>query len=168
MACAACAEKLKTELTWDSSSAFAQSILFGIGAAILGLIAFAVFAIATGIMIGYVSLAVGWMVGKAMLKGSGGITGRRYQAVAVLLTYLSVTLARIPIWIHYRPDLMSAIPRLIPHALIFPFVRFADDPFGGAMGAIILFVGLSIAFRLTAGRQVQVNGPFENKAPALP
>jgi hypothetical protein len=40
---------------------------------------------------------VGWMVGTAMMKGSGGLGGRRYQVVALLLTYAAVSLAAIPI-----------------------------------------------------------------------
>jgi hypothetical protein len=48
-------------------------------------------------MIGYISLAVGWLVGKAMMKGSGGLGGRRYQIVAVLFTYAAVSIAAIPI-----------------------------------------------------------------------
>jgi hypothetical protein len=48
-------------------------------------------------MIGYVSLAVGWMVGKAMMKGSGGLGGRRYQIAAVLFTYAAVSVAAVPI-----------------------------------------------------------------------
>jgi divalent metal cation (Fe/Co/Zn/Cd) transporter len=78
-----------------------RALLFGGAAAIAGLILYATFAIVTGIMIGYISLAVGWMVGKAMMKGSNGVGGRRYQIAAVLLTYAAVSMAAIPIWIHY-------------------------------------------------------------------
>ena len=73
--------------------------MFGAAAAIAGLALYATVSIATGLMIGYVSLAVGWMVGKAMMKGSGGIGGRRYQIVALLLTYAAVSVAAIPIGI---------------------------------------------------------------------
>ena len=34
---------------------------------------------------------------KAMMKGSGGIGGRRYQVAALLLTYGSVSMAAVPI-----------------------------------------------------------------------
>ena len=55
-------------------------------------------------MIGYVSLAVGWMVGTAMKRGSGGIGGRRYQITAALLTYAAVSMAAVPVWIHYAME----------------------------------------------------------------
>jgi len=101
MACATCAEKMRGELAKDTHAAFMRALLYGAGAALLGMILYATFAITTGIIIGYVSLAVGWLVGKAMIKGSGGVGGRRYQIAAALLTYAAVSTAAIPIWIHY-------------------------------------------------------------------
>jgi hypothetical protein len=88
MACLGCAEKARGELAKDTHAAYMRGLLYGIGAAVVGMILYATFAITTGIIIGYVSLAVGWMVGNAILKGSGGVGGRRYQITAVLLTYL--------------------------------------------------------------------------------
>jgi len=99
MACSACAERLKTSIPKDSHAAFARAVTFGAGAAIVGLALYAVVGIVTGLMIGYVSLAVGWLVGKAMMKGSGGLGGRRYQIVAVLFTYAAVSMAAIPMTI---------------------------------------------------------------------
>jgi len=96
MACGACAERLKNSIPKDSHAAFARAVTFGAGAAVAGLALYAVVGIVTGLMIGYVSLAVGWIVAKAMMKGSGGLGGRRYQIVAVLFTYAAVSLAAIP------------------------------------------------------------------------
>src|ERR1700688_524221 len=101
IACSRCAEKMRGTLATDSHAAFTRALLYGIGAAILGMILYAVFEIATGLIVGYVSLAVGWMVGTAMMKGSHGVGGRRYQIVAVLLTYAAVSMAAAPVWIHY-------------------------------------------------------------------
>ena len=104
MACRACAEKVQSELPQDSHAAYMRALIFGIGAAIAGLILYAAFEIGTGLIIGYVSLAVGWMVGKAMITGSGGHGGRRYQITAALLTYAAVSMAAIPIWFHYAGE----------------------------------------------------------------
>jgi hypothetical protein len=92
------------ELARDTHAAYVRAILFGVGAAILGTILYATFAIVTGIVIGYAALAVGWLVGKAMIKGSNGVGGRRYQIVAVLLTYAAVSTAAIPVWIHFSGE----------------------------------------------------------------
>jgi hypothetical protein len=46
-----------------------------------------------------------------------------------------------------------------------PFLQL-QDPIQGAIGLVILFVGIRIAWKLTAGRSVDIIGPF-NTAPAL-
>ena len=104
MTCPGCAEKMRGELAQDTHAAYVRAIPFGVGAAILGMILYATFAIVTGIVIGYAALAVGWLVGKAMITGSNGVGGRRYQIVAVLLTYAAVSTAAIPVWIHYSGE----------------------------------------------------------------
>jgi hypothetical protein len=104
MACENCARQVHDELAKDTHAAYMRALAFGIGAAIVGLILYATFTIMTGLAIGYVSLAVGWMVGKAMMKGSNGVGGRRYQITAVLLTYAAVSMAAIPIWMHYARE----------------------------------------------------------------
>jgi hypothetical protein len=97
MACESCVQELERQQPKDSHAGYARGLLFGIGAAIVGMIFYAGFTIVTGIYIGYVSLAVGWLVGKAIMLGSKGIGGRRYQIAAVILTYAAVSLAAIPI-----------------------------------------------------------------------
>jgi len=99
LACEGCTNQLKSQIPNDSHSAYVRGLLFGIGGAIVGLIVYAGLAIATTIVIGYFSLAVGFIVGKAMRFGSGGIGGRRYQIAAALLTYAAVSMAAIPIGI---------------------------------------------------------------------
>src|SRR5271157_387721 len=101
MACRGCAEKAQSELPQYSHADYLRGLLYGVGAAIAGLILYAAFEIATSLIIGYVSLAVGWMVGKAMMKGSNGVGGKRYQITAVLLTYAAVSTAAVPVVIHY-------------------------------------------------------------------
>ena len=75
--------------------------MLGIGAAIAGMIVYAAFTIVTGWYIGYLALGVGYLVAKAMKKGSHGLGGRRYQVAAVLLTYAAISVAAVPIGISY-------------------------------------------------------------------
>jgi hypothetical protein len=100
MACMPCGQKATANLPKDSHADFMRGLLFGVGGAVVGLAIYSTFAIATGLVIGYVSLAVGYIVGKAMKKGSNGAGGQRYQIAAVLLTYAAVSLSAIPIGIH--------------------------------------------------------------------
>lgn len=96
MACRACAERLQSSAPKDSHAAFVRAMIFGVAAAVIGLALYATVGIITGLEIGYVSLAVGWLVGTAMMKGSGGLGGRRYQLAAALFTYAAVSMAAIP------------------------------------------------------------------------
>src|SRR5580698_11051435 len=98
LACERCTTQLQAQLPKDNHAAFVRALMFGIGAGILGLIGYAAFSIITGIQIGYISLAVGWLVGKAMRTGSRGIGGRRYQIAAALFTYAAVSMAALPIY----------------------------------------------------------------------
>lgn len=89
-------QELERRQPKDSHAGYVRGLLFGAGAAIAGMIFYAGFTILTGIYIGYVSLAVGWLVGKAIMLGSKGIGGRRYQIAAIILTYAAVSIAAVP------------------------------------------------------------------------
>jgi hypothetical protein len=187
--CANCAQRVKDQMPKDTHRAFVRGILFGIGGAILGLGLYVVFALATGLMIGFVSLAVGLIVGKAIIMGSGGAGGRRYQVAAVLLTYAAVSLAAVPIAISQNMKQRSAQqhsqtkdsatvgePKMSPIkavgtlalvGLASPFLELAD-PVHGLIGLVILFVGIRIAWKITAGTRVNIIGPINEAVPATP
>lgn len=99
LTCESCVDRVKAQTPKDTHSALVRGVLFGVGGALVGLILYSAFGIITGLVIGYVSLAVGYIVGKAILKGSGGIGGRRYQIAAAILTYAAVSMSAIPIGI---------------------------------------------------------------------
>ncbi|HXE33597.1 MAG TPA: hypothetical protein VN087_06775 [Verrucomicrobiae bacterium] len=207
LACDRCTTQLQTQLPKDSHAAFVRALMFGIGAAVLGLIGYAAFSIITGIRIGYISLAVGWLIGKAMRTGSRGIGGRRYQIAAALFTYAAVSMAALPIYFSQiskdkatkppqvktapanpgggaddaeRDDAASssggaAKPKMSPFAalgllallgLASPFLEL-QDPFHGAIGLIILFVGIRFAWQQTGAPKIDIVGPFQNRAPTL-
>jgi hypothetical protein len=169
MACPACTEKAAHAVPQDSHAAFMRALFFGVGAAIAGLALYATVEIATGWIIGYVSLAVGWMVGKAMMAGSKGIGGRRYQIAAVLLTYAAVSLAAIPVIIsrfEFPDGVMAVFGQLAWHGIASPFLAL-QDPLHGLIRLIILSVGIQIAWRITAGKKITgILGPFSASPPA--
>jgi hypothetical protein len=197
VACASCTERIKEQMPQDSHSAFVRGILCGVGGAILGLGIYVAFAMATGWIVGYISLAVGYIVGKAIVMGSSGIGGRRYQIAAILLTYGAVSLAAVPIAIsqqmkqksvqqHARVSdsaaasapaasapsasapKMSGPKALAVLALIglaSPFLELSN-PLHGIIGLIILFVGIRIAWTITADRSVKILGPISETVPA--
>lgn len=187
--CGPCVQRIKDQAPVDSHSAFVRGICFGVGGAILGLALYVGFALATGWIVGFVSLAVGYMVGKAIVFGSGGVGGRRYQVAAVLLTYIAVSMAAVPIAISQQmkqknaqqraqaSDSTTAVkPKMSPLkaigvlsivGLLSPFLDLAN-PAHGVIGLIILFVGIRIAWTLTAGRAVSIIGPINGPAPSMP
>ncbi len=97
MVCSACVAKLQGATTQDSHSAFVRALLCGIAGVIVGMVLYAAVGLLTGIVIGYMSLGVGFLVAKAMMLGSKGAGGRRYQITAAVLTYAAVSMAAIPI-----------------------------------------------------------------------
>ena len=188
-ACANCANKIRAQIPKDTHAAFVRSLLFGIAGAVAGFALYVIFALATGLVIGFVSLAVGFIVGKAMNFGSRGAGGRRYQLVAVLLTYLAVSMSAVPIAIYQMRQQHqaqaqtqaqssdTAAPRqhmsvakvigvLALVGIASPFLDL-QNPTHGIIGLVILFVGIRFAWRFTAGRTVSVSGPY-TPSPAAP
>src|SRR5262249_23590869 len=164
LACDWCFQQIKMRSPQDSHSTFVRAILFGIGGAIAGLILYSTFTIVTGIIIGYVSLAVGWLVGTAMKKGSQGLGGRRYRVAACALTYSAVSLSAIPIGISfYLKDKKPAAHASSNPANSSPSATSSNTPNGevvdipeapaskpkpaaGAIVATLLFAGLASPF----------------------
>jgi hypothetical protein len=210
-ACPICAEKMRSEVTLDGHAAYVRALTYGIGAAVIGLIGYALIAILLqGWVISYMSIGVGWIVGTAMMKGSNGVGGRRYQITAVVLTYAAVSMAAIPIMMHFagerrqqrqtqqqkleqeqhqleqesgqqpsepqpapraeKPqiDLMTWLGRVALLGLASPFLELSGNPFWGLMGLLILFFGMRIAWRMTAGRKFGIEGPFVFSPPSSP
>jgi uncharacterized protein (DUF983 family) len=175
--CAACTEKLQAQIPKDSHAAFVRAVLFGMGGAVVGLALYVTFALATGLIIGWVSVAVGYIVGKAMRMGSHGVGGRRYQVVAVLLTYFAVSMSAVPIAIqqsrlHHQPQAQEAstqprtpislgktIAVLARLGIASPILELRD-PVQGIIGLVILFVGIRFAWGFTAGRSLNISGPY--------
>src|SRR5215831_8944473 len=135
----------------DTQGAYPRALLFGLVGAAIGLALYAGFVIVTNIEIGYVSLAVGFIVAKAMMIGSKGIGGRQYQITAALLTYCAVSLSFIPIFLYLTHLSLGDVPlaKLIQIGLTAPFRELQSDTFRGLIGLVILFVGISIAWRMT-------------------
>lgn len=100
--CAECRTLLDPPVTGSRFGRLFKAGLFGLGAGLLGaLIWYAVRRI-TNMEIGLVAIVVGFMVGKAVRKGSGNRGGRGYQVMAVILTYCCIAA-------NYMPDIAQML-----------------------------------------------------------
>jgi hypothetical protein len=99
--CPACGERANAPPTGSRFGRFIKASLLGLIAGLAGaLIWFAIRRVAH-LEIGLVAILVGFMVGKAVRKGSGGQGGRGYQILAVVLTYCCICA-------NYMPDVLEA------------------------------------------------------------
>ncbi|MBZ4376015.1 hypothetical protein [Corallococcus sp. AS-1-6] len=94
--CPACREELGEAMKGGSkSSRFLTATMSGFGAAIVGALIYCGVGL-TGIRIGFSAILSGWLVGTAVFMGSDSRGGRGYHALAVVLTYLSVSASLSP------------------------------------------------------------------------
>ena len=100
LACPVCAQQAQSLVPPDEHKVFLQALSFGVAAAVLGCIGYALLRIVTGWTIGYAAIGVGYMVGWAMRRAAKQHGGRRYQWAAALLTYAAVAVAFVPVALH--------------------------------------------------------------------
>lgn len=168
--CPECAKQaVNGSLTGADHAAFMRAIVFGIGGAIVGLALYAAVTIAArGWTIGYLALAVGWLVAKAMLLGSSNRGGRHYQIVAALLTYGAISLSYVPAYLYIiynrhiaSHDWSAIVSRLVIYGIASPFLGLGRNLAFGALNLFIIFIGLRIAWRMTRARQLPIAGPYK-------
>ncbi len=74
----------------------ARAALLGAAAALLGTIVWYAIVKLTGHELGLVAIGVGLVVGIAVRRGGRGLGGWRFQALAMALTYVSITASYVP------------------------------------------------------------------------
>jgi len=93
--CKACADDLGGRA--GGKAAWLRGLWYGSGAALLGSIVWFAIIKILDMELGIIAVAVGLFVGFAVRKGSGGRGGWKYQALAMALTYASITAAYAPL-----------------------------------------------------------------------
>jgi hypothetical protein len=170
--------------------------LFGLGAGVVGaIIYFAVIAL-LNLEIGIVAILIGYMVGYSIRKGAHGRGGRRFQVLAVALTYASIAMAYTPIAVKsaLEPEsananvsaavssgptpstqppeaegsLFVALGAVFALVTVLPvLVVFGSLP-SSLISGVIIFVGLAQAWRMTGAPHVQTFGPYRVGTAASP
>lgn len=85
MVCEPCSEGIRAYLagTGSSGGRFMRALLLGVGAAAIGAIVYGLWMHFTKSEFALVTIAIGWFVGKAVRKGSGGLGGNRPAKVEI-------------------------------------------------------------------------------------
>ena len=178
-ACPACTARFQQANREGNHAQLVRATLFGLGGAAAGCALYAIVSVATGMEFSLLAIACGWLVGRAMRKGSGGAGGRKFQIVAVLLTYGAITTSYIPrviIDLQHKAAQKSDAPKVAPaqrpsvggffaaigvlaaFCLAAPFLGIASG--SGILGAVIIVIGLLQAWRAMAVSNAVVMGPY--------
>jgi hypothetical protein len=178
------AQMTETPRNWR---VFAVAGLFGLGAAIAGAILYYAVIAISNFEIGVVAIAIGFMVGWAVRKGAGGRGGRRFQVLALVLTYWAVGLAYTPLMFKQlaeenakekaaatatptpadSPDesgdgsLGLAVLVLLGFSLALPVLSVISSLPSGLISAAIIAFGMHQAWKMTGVPALQISGPFQ-------
>jgi hypothetical protein len=167
-----------------------RSAIFGLGGALIGAAVYYGVSALTGLEIGIVAIAVGFIVGRAVQIGARGRRGRAFQITALALTYFGIALSYAPYALKGIQSAKSAVvadstakktppPQVnfvqflealaivIGGVLALPFVVTFSSGAGGILTAVIIAVGLRQAWYMNGdpGKPV-FHGPFRVGATA--
>ncbi len=130
-----------------------KALLFGAGAAAVGAAVYYAVLAMTNLNLGLISVLVGYMVGKAVRKGSVGFGGPRYQAIALVLTYLAIGATYAPFMFEgERPSVAVVLVAVV----IGPVLITMKDVISGVISAFALFE----AWQLTRRATLAFSGPY--------
>ena len=163
VACAACKERIESSGAGRVTMiGFGKSLLFGVGAAIAGAVVWYAVTKITGLEIGLIAIAVGFLVGIAVRKGSRGWGGWQYQTLAVVLTYFAIVATYVPPLLKGMGAQEHAVTLPL---LIYVFVFACAVPFlAGAqnfLGWIIIGIALYQAWRINHRVPLEITGPYK-------
>jgi hypothetical protein len=195
--CRACSEHVSREAATPRDLAtLVRALVAGVVASVFGAaLYFAVLAI-SGYEVGLVAIAIGYMVGYAVHAGARGRGGRRFQLLALALTYWAIGLAYSSLAVQQliaeRPTSASAsvsgsqageaaplddapvtgggfalgLVQLLAFTLVLPVLVIAGSMPGGLISAAIIVFGMLQAWKMTAAPAVTVSGPYRMATPA--
>ena len=138
-----------------TSAMLPLAVLYGCVAALVGAFGYAVIGL-SGFMVSIVTIAIGWLVARAMMTATKGIGGRPFQIAAVVLTYFATSggeLLDIFYHVHKEGYSLLHLPVVFTakYILFGPFLALLHSPGWGAIGLLILFYGLRTAWQMAAG-----------------
>lgn len=163
--CASCRDNIMTAEAAATYPRFGRAVLYGIGGMLAGAIVWYIVEKVLNLEIGFIAILLGYLVGRAIRLGAQNRGGLRYQILAVVLTYIGISLAYAPFLIEAAQvslgDLVGVgIGRLIWTILGLP-VRVVTGSSGGIISLVIYGIAFLQAWKLTAGEPITASGPFQ-------
>lgn len=166
--CAACRDKIEQGRSADAGSLrFLRAVGFGLAAAAVGAVIYALIVKLTGFEFGLMAVVLGYAVGKSVSVGSYHRGGRGYQALAMALTYIAIC-------VEYVPQVLSSVGKthsvfLIAVAFVIslaaPFLILVEHGGSGILGLFIIGIGLYEAWKLNKRGAREIAGPFPISPP---
>jgi hypothetical protein len=157
IACASCRTAIANSVATPAGvQPFVSALAFGILAAIAGAAIYYGVIKFANLEIGIIAIAIGYMVGWAVKKGAGDRGGRRFQIMAVVLTYWAVGVAYAPLFMQYGE---IPLPVMFLEVWVLP-VKVITGGGSGIITAIIMAVGMRQAWRMTGALALKIAGPF--------
>ena len=167
--CTSCRQQIEAAFHGGSAAArVIKAIVFGAPAAVVGAVLYYAILVATGANIGLVAIAVGYIVGRAVRKGSDNRGGPFYQFLAVFFTYTSIGLmifaARGGVLEVVAPEsAWDVLRRVVIEIYSLPVTKSKEQLISG----LIYCFALWEAWRITTPAHLVFNGPFQiSAAPA--
>jgi hypothetical protein len=97
LVCDGCRGKVAETLARSQSgAAFRKALLVGGGTALACGVAYAVFVGVTKVQFALATIGIAFAIARVVRKASGGISGRRFQVLAVALTYVASSMGYLP------------------------------------------------------------------------
>jgi hypothetical protein len=161
--CAPCSEQVRmAAMMPQAAPSLGRPLLFGAGAALACAAGYSVITGVFHIELALIAILVGYLIGRAIRIGANGVGGRPLQIMAVLLTYVSITISYVPLILRQVSpgQIAQVLPLVTGLALVSPFMDLREGV-SGIIGIVIIGVGLMQAWRQTAPRRIMaLTGPF--------
>lgn len=117
-----------------------MAALVGLGAATVAGLIWYFFVTLTGWQFGFISILMGWLVGRGVVWGAGRQRGRPLQWMSVLLTIVAIFFSEYLIFNHFFHEL-----GLVGNLTIAQFFKFYGAYFAEGTGFLdILFFGIAL------------------------
>ena len=158
--CPACKEKIDMQFREETQNPnILGAVILGAVAGVAGAVVWFLVEIFTGYQIGYLAMGVGWLIGQAVVLGSGKKRGQALQLISTGISLVSIWTASYFSTLVYvnrylAEEAQKQGQQLDGFYLLSPFDPEMLKAMISPMGLLIWGIGLYIAFRIPQPRKI--------------